>query len=163
MRVQLFQVAQYTHFLCVPNEHYQALQIQKVCDLKWLFLSSRLQASCCPRCWSLRSKMRLLQSYKSRSAQGKRRYSTLLSSSDMCKDIFFFSFSFFFYCYYITAMFEDIFHSQCAVDYRHKSVVHFIVFPPNSHQMQSVYLLVLTWFLYWHWHASFISEKSIYI
>lgn len=32
-----------------------------LCNLKWLLLSSRLQASCCPRCWSLRSKMRLLQ------------------------------------------------------------------------------------------------------
>lgn len=28
-------------------------------DLKWLLLSSRLQASCCPTSWSLRSKMRL--------------------------------------------------------------------------------------------------------
>lgn len=43
------------------------------CNLKWLLLSSRLQALCCPRCWSLRSKMRLPQCCERGLTQGKRR------------------------------------------------------------------------------------------
>lgn len=42
------------------------------CNLKWLLLSSRLQESCCPRCWSLRFKMRLPQCCERGPTQGKR-------------------------------------------------------------------------------------------
>lgn len=73
-------------FLPVPNKHYVVVlkdlemlgtgcTVTKslFCNLKWLLLSSRLQASCCPRCWSLRSKMRLPQCCESGLTQGERR------------------------------------------------------------------------------------------
>lgn len=72
--------------LPVPNEHFHTrprdLEILSTgCtvteilffNLKWLLLSSRLQASCCPRCWSLRSKMRLPQCCESRPTRGEKR------------------------------------------------------------------------------------------
>lgn len=52
--------------------------------------------------------------------EGRKKHTVLCSAPDMCKDIFF-------YCYCITAMFEDISYSKHAVAYRHKNVVHFIV------------------------------------
>lgn len=97
-------------FPSVPKQHYGSgpkglwdawcrlhTHSSVLCNLKWLPLSSRLLASCCPKCWSLRSRMRLLQ--RCEPTQGKmggkkRTYSTLFICSDMCKDIFF-SFLFF--------------------------------------------------------------------
>lgn len=92
----------------MPKEHYDTLPkgpwdarhrlysyTQSLfCNLKWLLLSSRLQASCCPRCWSLRSKMRLLQCCEwadtgEDEGRKERTYSTLLSSWHVQGHLFF--------------------------------------------------------------------------
>lgn len=70
----------------MPNEHCDTLlrdlemlgagctiTLSLFCNLKWLLLSSRLQGSCCPRSWSLRSKMRLPQCCETGSTQRGRR------------------------------------------------------------------------------------------
>lgn len=99
MRIRLFQLTQQpcvilNDFLPVPNEHYSTLRRDLemfgtgctvteslFCTLKRLLLSSRSQASCCPRCWSLRSKTRLPQCCESGPAQGKRRQEKHLQRS----------------------------------------------------------------------------------
>lgn len=71
-----------------------------VLNLKWLLLSSRLQASCCPRCWSLRSKMRLPQCCESGPTRGEKREEKNLQYSSR---IIWHVQGRFFYCYRISA------------------------------------------------------------
>lgn len=52
------------------------------CNLKWLLLSSRLQALCCPRSWSLRSKMRLPRCFESGGGGRKKRAQSPLTSAN---------------------------------------------------------------------------------
>lgn len=98
-------------------------------NLKRLLLSSRLQASCCPRCWSLRSKMRLLQCCEwadTGEEEGIKELPALCSVPlTRARTSFIYLFI---YCYCIAAILRTFFfYSKHAVASRHQGVVHFIV------------------------------------
>lgn len=125
------------------------------CNLKWLLLSSRLQALCCPRSWSLRSKMRLPPYCERGPTQGKRREEKNLQYSAQL--LWHEQGHLFFYCYCITATFlilNVVLPTKCATLYCAAQIV-------ITCKMYIYWFW--TWFLYWYWHEYFISEKYLYL
>lgn len=127
------------------------------CNLKWLLLSSRLQASCCPRSWSLRSKMRLPQCCESGPTgeeEGRKELTALYSAP-------------------LTSARTSFFTATVSIRLSSSLILN-VLLPmgikvwctslcySNSHHMQSakcIFIGFWTWFLYWSWHEDFISEK----
>lgn len=125
-----------------------------LCNIKWLLLSSRLQASCCPRSWSLRSKMRLPQCCENRATQGEEE--NLQSAAQFLWHVQ----GHLFCCYCITAMFQCISFFLCCTQ-QGCNLLYSIT--QSLHAKYKVYIYWFwAWFLYWSKHEHFTSE-SIYI
>lgn len=160
-------------FILAPNEHYGTLprDLEMLgtgctfaeslfCNLKWLLLSSRLQALCCPRSWSLRSKMRLPPYCERGPTQGKgREERNLQYSAQLLWHVQGHLFFFFFTATVLLRHFLFLMWS-CLWSVLHFNRAAQIVI---TCKMQMYIYWFWTWFLYWYWHEYFISEKYLYL